>query len=60
MNKGQIILTLALTLCAASAAWAQGDEPSCYIQQGGVGVWTVRVGRHHPRSLPMASGRVAG
>src|SRR5712671_7803577 len=28
MNKGQIILTLALTLCAASAAWAQGDEPS--------------------------------
>jgi hypothetical protein len=28
MNKGQIILTLALTLCAASAAWAQGEEPS--------------------------------
>jgi hypothetical protein len=26
MRKGQIILTLALTLCAASAAWAQGDE----------------------------------
>jgi hypothetical protein len=28
MKKGQIILTLTLTLCAASAAWAQGDEPS--------------------------------
>src|SRR6202035_5515025 len=27
MNKGQIILTLALTLFVASAAWAQGDEP---------------------------------
>jgi hypothetical protein len=27
MNKGQIILTLALTLYGASAAWAQGDEP---------------------------------
>ena len=27
MNKGQIILTLALTLGAASAVWAQGDEP---------------------------------
>ena len=27
MNKGQIILTLALTLGAASAASAQGDEP---------------------------------
>src|SRR5712671_2282373 len=28
MNKGQIILTLTLSLCAGSAAWAQGDEPS--------------------------------
>jgi hypothetical protein len=27
MNKGQIILTLALTLYVASVAWAQGDEP---------------------------------
>ena len=27
MNKGQIILTLTLSLCAVSAAWAQGDEP---------------------------------
>ncbi len=27
MNKGQIILTLALTLFVASAAWAQGDDP---------------------------------
>src|ERR1700688_3521074 len=27
MNRGQIILTLALTLFVASAAWAQGDEP---------------------------------
>jgi hypothetical protein len=27
MNKGQIILTLTLTLIGASAAWAQGDEP---------------------------------
>src|ERR1700720_3334021 len=28
MKKGQIILTLALSLYAASAAWAQGDEPT--------------------------------
>ena len=27
MKKGQIILTLAVSLCAASAAWAQGEEP---------------------------------
>src|ERR1700675_2485094 len=27
MKKGHIILTLALTVLAAGAAWAQGDEP---------------------------------